>query len=81
MAEEFLPDSVESTSSNQSIAPTNPNREPVTIMIIGSQWAVNLIIHTLFRLGFAQVTEWSKLQIEPTTRKFMSVLIRYVQGE
>jgi hypothetical protein len=81
MAEDFLPDTSETTASNQTTTPTQPEREPVTIMVIGSRWAVRLIIHTLFSLGFAQVSEWSKLQVEPKTRKFMSVLTKYVRVE
>jgi len=81
MAEEFLSASAESSASEQVTVPAPPEREPVTIMIIGSRWTVRLIIHTLVTLGFAQVSEWSKLQVEPRTRKFMSVLTKYVRAE
>lgn len=81
MAEEFISTENDPSESAKAIAPTHPDREPVKIMIIGSRWAIHLIIHTLYRLGFAQVSEWSKLQIEPTTRRFMSVLTRYVRSE
>jgi len=81
MSKEFFSDA-ESSSEPQSakpIASSRPDREPVKIMVIGSRWAVLLIIHTLHRLGFAQVNDWSKLQIEPTTRHWMSVLIKWVK--
>jgi len=81
MADELISDA-ESSSKPQSsnpIASSRPDREPVKIMVIGSRWAVLLIIHTLYRLGFAQVNDWSKLQIEPTTRHWMSVLIKWVK--
>ncbi len=81
MAEEFISDQVDSSDpqSSNPIASSRPDREPVKIMVIGSRWAVLLIIHTLHRLGFAQATDWSKLQIEPTTRQWMSVLIKWVK--
>lgn len=81
MAEEFLSDPAETAATDKTNTPTQPEREPVTIMVIGSRWAVRLIIHTLFSLGFAQVSEWSKLQVEPRTRRFMSVLTKYVRAE
>jgi hypothetical protein len=81
MAEEFPSDAAESSVSPEVPTSTRPDQEPVRIMVVGSQRAVQLVIHTLFRLGFAQVSEWSKLQIEPVTRKFMSVLTKYVRVE
>jgi len=81
MADELISDSTEPSEpqSEKAIASSRPDREPVKIMVIGSRWAVLLIIHTLHRLGFAQVNDWSKLQIEPTTRHWMSVLIKWVK--
>jgi hypothetical protein len=81
MAEEFLSNSAESCVVPEVSTSSRPDQEPVRIMVVGSQRAVKLIIHTLFRLGFAQVSEWSKLQIEPATRQFMSVLTKYVRVE
>ncbi len=81
MAEEFLSDHVEASEpqSSKAIASSRPDREPVKIMVIGSRWAVMLIIHTLHQLRFAQANDWSTLQIEPITRQWMSVLIKWVK--
>lgn len=35
-------------------------REPVRILLLGSQQGVNTIIHTLHHLRFAEVFEWSR---------------------
>jgi len=78
MAEEFLADVLDGEKSD-AVQPVQGDREAVKIMVIGSQWAVTTIIHTLYHLGFAQVSEWSKLQIEPVTGKFMTILTRHLQ--
>ncbi|WP_448596354.1 hypothetical protein [Thermoleptolyngbya sp.] len=77
MAKEFLSNMAE--SQVPATPPVNPEREPVKIMVVGSRWAVLLIIHTLHRLGFAQAGEWSKLQVEPATRQWMSVLTKWLR--
>lgn len=76
MAKEFPSTGAESQAP--AAPPVNPEREPVKIMVVGSRWAVLLIIHTLHRLGFAQAGEWSKLQVEPTTRQWMSVVTKWL---
>ncbi|WOB43590.1 hypothetical protein HNI00_10815 [Thermoleptolyngbya oregonensis NK1-22] len=77
MAKECLSNSAE--SQVPATPPENPEREPVKIMVVGSRWAVLLIIHTLHRLGFAPAGEWSKLQVEPATRQWMSVLTKWLR--
>jgi hypothetical protein len=45
-------------------------------MLIGSPRAVNNIIQTLYRLRFAEVTEWSPLQPTTNPGEVVSILIR-----
>lgn len=74
--------------SNDTLAGVNPaldslpasadDRELVRILVIGSHWGVNLIIRTLYLLGFAQVSEWSSLQPAPNSVQVMSILTRRI---
>jgi hypothetical protein len=50
--------------------------EKVRILIIGSPQAVTEIIHTLYRLNFAEVNEWSPLLPAPKPGEVMSILTR-----
>ncbi|MEO1401251.1 MAG: hypothetical protein AAFV72_08330 [Cyanobacteria bacterium J06635_1] len=43
----------------QLYSTAKPNREPVKILIIGSQVAVNTIIHSLHHHHFAEPFEWT----------------------
>lgn len=61
--------------------PPNPEREPVQIFVIGSSEGVTNIIHSLYSLRFAQVSEWSPFISAPTPGKLMRVLIRYIAKE
>ena len=64
-------------------APSNldPDREPLRILLIGSRKGVNNTILTLYRLGFAKVSEWSPLLPAPNPGEVMSILTRYIQVE
>lgn len=53
-------------------------REPVRLMAIGSKEGVLRVIHTLHRLRFAEVSEWSPLLPAPTPGEVMSILTRYL---
>jgi hypothetical protein len=53
-------------------------REPVRLMAIGSREGVLRVIHTLHRLRFAEVSEWSPLLPAPTPGEVMSILTRYL---
>jgi hypothetical protein len=53
-------------------------REVIRILVIGSAHGVERIIHELYRLGFAEVREWSKPQPTGRTHAIMRVLTRYV---
>ena len=59
--------------------PPQPDREPVKILLIGSPKAVRSIIHILYCLGFASVSELSPLQQAQKPGKVMSILMRYVR--
>jgi hypothetical protein len=79
MSEEFIPDASETpavpVSPSASPEPTS-SREPVKILIIGSPKGVNNMIHTLYRLKFAEVREWSPLQPTANPGEVVSILIR-----
>jgi hypothetical protein len=81
MTEEFVPDASETpavpVSPSASPEPTS-NREPVKILIIGSPKGVNNMIHTLYRLRFASVTQWSPLQPTANPGEVVSMLIRQI---
>ncbi|MDY6781594.1 MAG: peptide ABC transporter substrate-binding protein [Cyanobacteriota bacterium] len=56
--------------------PPEPNREPVRIILIGSPYGTTSIIHTLYRLGFAEVWEWSPVLPGRTQGEVMRVMTR-----
>jgi hypothetical protein len=53
-------------------------REFVKIIVVGSPKGVVKIIHTLYRLGFANVTEWSPPTPTTNPGEVMSVMRRCV---
>ena len=60
-----------------------PDREPVKILIIGSQAAVNTIIHSLHHLHFAEPFEWTQFlptdrPIQPQPHESMRALVKYL---
>ncbi|MFB2980755.1 peptide ABC transporter substrate-binding protein [Microseira sp. BLCC-F43] len=59
-------------------APTEPDREPVLILVIGSAKGIDKIVHALYKCRFAEVKEWSKLLPAFTPGKLMRSLIRHV---
>jgi hypothetical protein len=61
-------------------ASTDPNsgREFVKVIVVGSAKGVVKIIHTLYRLGFAEVTEWSPATPTANPGEVMSVMRRCV---
>ena len=71
MAEEFIP--------NLSKIPLEPKRTPVKILVISSPKGVNNTIHFLYRLGYAQISEWTKPQPTENPGEVMSVLRRNLQ--
>ncbi|MCC5606390.1 hypothetical protein LC612_06210 [Nostoc sp. CHAB 5834] len=76
MAEEFIFDTTDFKNPPSSFR----NREQVKILVIGSRQGINSIIHLLYRLGFAEVTAWSKPQVAPNSKgkEMMSITIKQV---
>lgn len=64
-------------------APDSPpqprgGREPLRMLVIGSRPGVTGAIHTLHRLGYAQIGEWSPLLPGPNPGEVMAILTRYL---
>jgi hypothetical protein len=81
MSEEFVPDASEMLAVPVTPSPSpesTANREPVKILLIGSPKGVNTVIHTLYRLRFAEVREWSPLQPTANPGEVMSILKRQI---
>ncbi|MEG4346493.1 hypothetical protein QUB70_24910 [Microcoleus sp. A003_D6] len=74
MSQEFLPDDNLFDRPNDESAVSE--QEVVRITVVGSRKAVLETIHTLYRLGFAAVGDWSPPQRGPKPGQFVSVLIR-----
>ena len=79
MDQSFLSDATETDtlqlSRETTSAPTS-NRESVKFLLIGSPGGVNNMIQTLYRLKFAEVTEWTPLQPTAKPGEVVSILIR-----
>lgn len=67
------------TATSVDISTPNPSgREAVKIMLVGTPQGVVNIIHTLYRRGFAEVTEWSPPLPTAIPGEVMRVLVRYL---
>ena len=75
MAQEFLPDSNESERPNDDSAAVS-EQDVVLLTVVGSPKGVRETILTLYRLGFAEVGDWSPVQRAANPKQVMSVLIR-----
>ncbi len=81
MVQSFLTDVSQSDSASVEVrASTEPEsgREFVKVIVVGSLKGVVKIIHTLYRLGFAEVTEWSPPTPTANPGEVMSVMRRCV---
>jgi len=81
MSQEFVPDDNKFVS--EALEEDRPNddsavseQEVVLLTVVGSPKGVRDTILTLYRLGFAQVGDWSPLQRAANPKQVMSVLIR-----
>ncbi|MEG3859537.1 hypothetical protein [Microcoleus sp. herbarium12] len=74
MSQEFLPD--DNSSDCRNDGSTLCEQEIVQITVVGSRKAVLETIHTLYRLGFAAVGDWSPPQRGPKPGQVISVLIK-----
>lgn len=69
---------VSDPSSVGNTAESPSERESLRVLIIGSRKGVTSTIQTLYRLGFAEVAEWSPLLPAPNPGEVMSILTRYI---
>jgi uncharacterized protein YcaQ len=74
MPQEYLPDDNNSERPNDESAASE--QDILMLTIVGSPKAVRKTILTLYRLGFAEVGDWSQLQRTANPKQVMSVLIR-----
>ena len=74
MSQEFVPDDNFSDRPNDASAVSE--QDVVCVTVTGSPKGVRETILTLYRLGFAQVGDWSPLQRAANPKQVMSVLIR-----
>ncbi len=82
MPQAFMPSVLSSPALQVTIEPAaEPGREVIRILVIGSAHGVERLIHELYRLGFAEVREWSKPQPTGRINEIMRVLTRYVMVE
>lgn len=76
----FLPDAdaqnvpILSLGSSQ----TEPNREPLKHLLIGTARTVTSTIHYLQVIGYADVGDWSPLMPSPNPGEVMSILSRSI---
>jgi hypothetical protein len=80
MTEEFVPDDDKSVSpslegSNDESAAIS-EQDVLCVTLTGSPKGVRETILTLYRLGFAEVGDWSPVQRAANPKQVMSVLIR-----
>jgi hypothetical protein len=84
MTEDFIPDSDQTSDPETPLpadTPSEPNRVPLKILVISSPKVVNSTIHNFYRLGYAEVSEWSKPQPTQNPGEVMSVLSRRIRIE
>ena len=75
MSQEFLPDDNKFDRANDDSA-AESEQDVVCVTVTGSAKGVRETILTLYRVGFAQVGDWSPLQRAANPKQVMSVLIR-----
>jgi hypothetical protein len=81
MAEDFIPDFDRTTDAETPLpanTPSESNRVPLKILVISTPKVVNSTIHTFYRLGYAEVSEWSKPQPTQNPGEVVSILSRRV---
>ena len=81
MTQSFVADTCQTTASlvsTNDCTETTPDRESVKVVIYGSKKGVNNTILTLYKLGFAEVNEWSPLLPSSNSGEVMSILTRHI---
>ena len=84
MPQAFLSSPVPNTDIKTAITtePTpNPEREKVKLLVIGSSHAVERVVNELYRVGFAEVREWSQPLPTGTYGEVLRILTRYVMTD
>jgi len=79
--EDFISDSDQTPNPEThppATPPSNPNRHPLKVLIVSSPQGVTNTIHTFYRLGYAEVSEWSKPQPTQNPGEVMSILSRRI---
>jgi hypothetical protein len=71
---EFVSEALEEDRANDDSA--LPEQDVLCVTVTGSPKAVRETILTLYRLGFAEVGDWSPVQRAANPKQVMSVLIR-----
>jgi hypothetical protein len=64
--------------TNLSTPAPEPSREKVTLTVRGSAHSTERVIHELYRVGFAEVREWSRPIPTGKVNEVMRVLTRWV---
>jgi hypothetical protein len=59
----------------------DPGQEKVVLTLRGSTFATERVVHELYRVGFAEVREWSKPQPTGKLNEVIRVLTRWVLNE
>ena len=80
MLQSFLPNTTQPDTPLQLRTYTDSasGREAVKVMVVGSPKGVMNIIYTLYRLGFANVTEWSQPTPTGNSGEVMRVMRRCI---
>lgn len=76
--EEFLTSPTETATLVNITAELPPDGERLKVILVSSPKVVKSTIRALYKLGFAEVSEWSRLQPTPKPNEVMSVLSRNV---
>jgi len=73
-------DNPDTPGQSQASSQTDPGREPIKHMLIGSPKVVTSTIQALYRLGYADAAAWSPLVPSPTGTggEVMSILVRSI---
>ncbi len=81
MSESLLTDSSQpalAPASVQASTDSDSERESVQVILVGSPKGLTKIIHTLYRLGFAEVTKRSPPTPTANSGEVMSIMTRLV---
>jgi hypothetical protein len=78
MADEFLSDS---SSTSGSPRFSQPDREPIKLILIGSAEGVREKITLMYQRRIAEVGDWSRLMPVPNSDEVMSILTLYRQRQ